>query len=242
MAVVQLKDNPLAQGFYTPKEAAKLVEFSSTQKVYGWLRGWPRRKIGPVLQREFEPIEGVEELSFLDLMEIRFVRFFRDHKVKWSTLHLAAREARNELEINHPFASDKIFKTDGDKIYLINILKRSAEEAEDKRAIDLITKQYQIFKVIENSLIEGVDFDPVSHMADRWYPRPNRYPEILIDPLIAYGRPVTPSGIPTEALYDAWLAEEKNFEAVASWYEVSPREVRQAVGFHSKVFENESRH
>jgi hypothetical protein len=242
MAVVQLKDNPLAQGFYTPKEAAKLVEFSSTQKVYGWLRGWPRRKIGPVLQREFEPIEGVEELSFLDLMEIRFVRFFRDHKVKWSTLHLAAREARNELEIKHPFASDKIFKTDGDKIYLINILKRSAEEAEDKRAIDLITKQYQIFKVIENSLIEGVDFDPVSHMADRWYPRPNRYPEILIDPLIAYGRPVTPSGIPTEALYDAWLAEEKNFEAVASWYEVSPREVWQAVGFHSKVFENESRH
>jgi len=242
MSVVPLKENPLAQGFYTPKEAARLVEFSSTQKVYAWLKGWPRRKIGPVLEREFKPIHGVEELSFLDLMEVRFVRYFRDHKVKWSTLHLAAREARKELDTSHPFASNKIFRTDGNRIYLVDVLQRSAKEAEDETAIDLVTKQYQIYKVIEKSLVEGVKFDPETHMADRWHPRPNRYPEILIDPLIAYGRPVTPSGIPTEALYDAWLAESKNYEAVANWYEVSAREVRHAVGFQSKVFEVESRH
>ncbi len=236
MSIVRLRHNSLAQGFYTASEAAKLVEFSSPQKVYAWLNGWPRRGAGPVLLREYEPINKMQELSFLDLIEIRFVRYLRDYKVKFHTLRVAAAEARKLLKTTHPFASERLFTTDGAKIYLLEIIEKGAKEADDTRALDLISKQYEFYEAIKASLIKGVIFDPKSHMVDRWYPRPERFPEILIDPRIAYGRPATPHGAPAEALYDAWIAEEEDYDAVANWYELPVREVRQAVNFQAAVF------
>jgi len=243
MSVVRLKENPLALGFYTASEAAKLVQFSSTAKVYAWLRGWPNRQIGPVLKRQYVPVHNMEELSFLDLMEVRFVRYFREQKVGWRTLHAAAAEARKELKTDHPFASNKIFATDGKRIYLVDLLRRGAESADDERAMDLITKQYEIYEAIKASLVKGVEFDPRTHMADRWYPRPEKFPAIIIDPKIAYGRPATSlKGVPTEALYDAWKAEEEDFSLVAEWFELPIRDVRQAVNFHRTVFHAENSH
>jgi uncharacterized protein (DUF433 family) len=243
MSIVRLRENPLALGFYTPSEAAKLVELSSTAKVYGWLRGWPKREIGPVLKRQYKPIKDIEELSFLDLMEVRFVRYFREQKVGWKTLHAAAVEARKELKTDHPFASKRIFATDGKRIYLVEFLRKAAESFGDERAMDLITKQFQIYEAIKASLVKGVEFDPKTYMVDRWYPRPEKFPAIIIDPRIAHGRPATSlRGVPTEALYDAWRAEEEDYSVVADWFELPIREVRQAVNFQRSVFHAENSH
>jgi hypothetical protein len=35
--------NPLARGFYTVQEAARLIEVGSTHRIYGWLKGYRGR-------------------------------------------------------------------------------------------------------------------------------------------------------------------------------------------------------
>ena len=90
--------NPLAAGFYTVPEAARLIEFGDARRIYGWLRGYPRSTMGPLLRRDYQPIEGDEELSFLDLMEVRAIEHFRESGVRAKTLRRAIEEARDYLK------------------------------------------------------------------------------------------------------------------------------------------------
>lgn len=224
--------NPLARGFYTVGEAARLIRGGNARRIYGWLRGYPGRQIGPLLHRDYKPVAANEELSFLDLIEVRLVEQFRATGVTALALRRAAENAREMLQTEHPFASEKItFKTDNKSIYLQEILKRSAQETKDVRLLNLVTNQWEIYETIERLLIEGVEFDHDTRLAGRWQPRPDRFPRIVVNPRVAYGRPAGPSGIPTETLSDAWKAEAGNDDAVAYWYEVPPNEVREAVEF-----------
>lgn len=99
--------NPLAAGFYTISDAARLIEVGSARRILGWLRGYPKRRIGPLLNRDFMPIGGHEELSFLDLMEIRFVEYLREQGVKVQTLRKALENARIVFKEEKPLASEK---------------------------------------------------------------------------------------------------------------------------------------
>jgi hypothetical protein len=101
-------DNALAQGFYTVSEAARLIEVGNAARIHGRLKGYPNRQIGPLLTRDYEPIEERQELSFLDLMEVRFVEHFRYHGVKMRPLRCAAERLREEFETQHPFATDRV--------------------------------------------------------------------------------------------------------------------------------------
>ena len=65
--------NPLARGFYSVKDAARLIENARARRIYGWLKGYPDRDIGPLLERDYTPINDRQELSFLDLIEVRFL-------------------------------------------------------------------------------------------------------------------------------------------------------------------------
>ena len=86
--------NLLAAGFYTVQEAARLIEVGSVRRITGWLRGYPGRNVEPLLTRDYAKIGDYEELSFLDLMEVRFVEHFREQGVKVRTLRRALENAR----------------------------------------------------------------------------------------------------------------------------------------------------
>lgn len=224
--------NPLAQGFYTVAEASRLIRVGTPQRIYGWLRGYPRRDVGPLLNRDFEPFPGYEELSFLDLIEIRFVEHFREHGVKVQSLREAAKALRQEYETDHPFALDRVhLVADKSDVFVEEIFKDAAKKAEDKKLRSLLTKNYVMYETIKQGLIPGVEFDPKDHLARKWTVLPGTFPEIRIDPRIAYGRPSGPSGIPTTTLYNAWKAENRNAEVVSYWYEIPTREVDDAVLF-----------
>ena len=230
------KPNPLAMGFYTISEATKLIENGSRQRIYGWLKGYSQTKAGPLLKRDYEPIGGKHELSFLDLIEVRFVEFFRDEGVKPYTLRLAAENARKVLKVQHPFATDFIkFKTDHKEIYVEEIFKRAAEQANDPRLWNLCTSQYESYHAIRETIEKSVTFDPKTHLAGKWHPRNEDFPKIAINPFIAYGKPAGPSGIPTETLFESWEAEKRDGEAVAYWFDINLGEVEQAVAFEQKL-------
>lgn len=236
-SMAPIKRNPLAAGFYTVPDAARLIEIGDPRRIYGWLRGYPQSAMGPLLNRDYTPIKGQadEELSFLDLMEIRAVEFFRANGVKSRTLRRAIEEARVVLKTTHPFATRNVtFKADDKFLYLDELLKQSAKAEGDTLLYNLVTKRYESLLLIKDSISTGVEYNPSDNLPIIWTPRVN-FPKITINPKISYGRPALPSGIATATLYNSWLAEGKNYDEVAFWFGMPVNDVHQAIEFENEI-------
>lgn len=228
--------NPLAAGFYTVQEAARLLRANSTRRIFGWLRGYPDRDVGPLLARDYQPLGEAEEVSFLDLMEIRFVEKFRAHGVKIRSLRGAADTLRRELKTPHPFAYEHVLIV-ADKVDVLvrEALLNSAKEHDDFRLRSLLTKNYVMYEAIKQSLLPGVTFDTATEMASVWAPMPGEFPRIKANPKVAFGHPALPSGVPTGTLYDAFKAEKGNLDTVAYWFEQSSNDVLEAIRFEQML-------
>ncbi|MGE0719335.1 MAG: DUF433 domain-containing protein [Alphaproteobacteria bacterium] len=195
--------------------------------ITAWLSG--RGTHGaPVIRRTYDTIAGKQELSFLDLIEVRFIEHFRKQGYSLQSLRKAAEAARAELGMQHPFA------TYGAKFVAVrkDIFLAVARDVGDTKLLNLMTKQYAMYVVLEDVLSRGLTFDPTSGIVRRWQPREKEFPKIVVDPLIAYGQPVVePARVPTEAIFKTWKAEGGNWSAVVDWYEIDEAQARQAVEF-----------
>ena len=213
-------------GFYTVGEAARLLGLESKQRILRWLS--PTLKGGePIILRDYQRLGREHELSFLDLMEVRFVEHFRRTKISNQSLRVASRTAREELGVSHPFATSSVkFQTDRKQIFL-----ETARATGDKELLNLMTKQIAIYDVIESSFARDLEFD-VDGLARQWRPTPSLAPSVVISPVLAFGRPVIGDrSVPTETLFRSWLANENDPEVVADWFEVRPELVEEAVRF-----------
>ena len=215
--------DPLLAGFFSIGDAAHLLNASPTS-VRGWLNGYATSKAGPVIDRDFS---GTKAVSFLDLMELRFVAFFRAQKVGMPTLRKAAERARTEWKVSHPLAlSSARYVTDRKRIFA-----KSAEETGDDRAWDMATGQHEMWITIERTIEKGVVFDPKTHLAKLWKPRPGEFPDVVINPRIAFGRPVIAgTAVPTRVLYQMWQSEGHRTR-VANWYNVPEAAVEVAIAY-----------
>lgn len=221
-------NDPVAGGFYTVREAARLLNIAQPSKIVGWLHGHRGRGRGPIIQRQYQPIEGAQELGFLDLIEVRFVEHFRKQGVSLQALRKAAEFAREQWKQQHPFATyNTKYVTDR-----VEVFSKTARDVHDSLLLNLVTKQYEMYVVLEEVLAKGVEFDPASGLAREWRPKQAEFPDVVVSPLIAYGQPaIVPYGVPTFALYNTWKAENGNYGATSDWHEIDERLVRQAVEF-----------
>lgn len=212
--------DPLLSGFYSVSDAARLIGGIGNRKINGWLNGWRGK---PILDRDFE---NTSTLSFLDLIEIRFVDFFRKKGVSMHTLERAAKRLRREWETEHPFAlSNARYITDRKKIFA-----QVADESGDHRTYDAASGQHEMWEAMEATINKGVVFDLRSALAESWTPRAD-YPNVVVDPRIAFGRPaIANTSIPTAAIFRLWRAED-SFTNVADAYRLSEVDVRNAVHF-----------
>jgi uncharacterized protein (DUF433 family) len=236
--MTESKNNPLIRGFYTLPEATRLIEVGNHRRILGWLQGYPKRATGALISRDYQPIDKQQELSFLDLLEVRFIEHFREQGVRVQTLRRCLETARELWKTDKPLATSHIrFKArkDGKDVLAEEVLRPAAEETKDPKLLSLCTRQYEIYVAIREILVKGVSFDPHSHLAVRWIPRPAKFPEIIIDPTVAYGRPTGPSRVPTSVLYNAWKAEGRKLDPVADWYEVSLAEAKTAIDFELEL-------
>jgi uncharacterized protein (DUF433 family) len=232
----------LATGFYTVPEAARLIRVGSARRIYGWLRGYPDRDIGPLLNRDYQPVGDEEEVSFLDLMEIRFVMFFREKGVKIASLRKASDTLRKDFSTEHPFALSKVLlRADKADVYVVEVLQKSAIEAGDVRLRSLVTNNYVMEEIIRQSILPGVEFDTSTSLAKAWKPIPDSFPDIIVNPRRAFGQPTISAGVPTGTLYGAWKTEHENADIVADWFGVSAREVMDAIRFEQTLDEFASR-
>jgi uncharacterized protein (DUF433 family) len=178
----------------------------------------------PVWRGDIEEINGHTALSFLDLMEVRFIRAFRRHRVSWPAIREAAGLACEMFGDGHPFTRQR-FRTDGVRIF------QQIEERGEVRLFDMNRKSWVFHEIVSPSLYEGVEFS--EDQVARWFPMWPRK-TIVLDPHLSFGRPIVAKGsVPTDVLAAAAKAEG-SAEAVARWYQIPPGMVRAAIDFENR--------
>lgn len=227
----QKHSNALTEGFYTVRDAARYLRIDSPQKIRGWLAGYQNSQSQPIILRTYQPQGRFQEISFLDLMEMRFIAHYRLTGISLQSLRKAAQTAREELKATHPFALSGVrFMNERKKIFL-----ETASALEDKKLLDLITKQFTMYEAIEKSLEVGVDFNEQG-LAQQWTPNANLAPDVFMNPSYAFGQPVVgEKAVSTKAIFNTYSAEDGNIERVADWYGISSSQVDQAVKFEASI-------
>jgi uncharacterized protein (DUF433 family) len=222
----------LGLGVYSVREAARITHVSAP-RIRRWLAGYTftsgdaSHTSRPLWQRQIVSGDSTA-LSFRDLLEVRFVDAFLRHGVRLPVIRTAAEKAAEIIGDSHPF-STKQFKTDGRSIFA-EIVQVSGEPS----LLDLTKSQYAFKSVMEPFLFEGLEFPEFGNHPERWRPLgPDR--RVVIDPERSFGQPiVTPESVPTSVLARAFHVEG-SIDAVARWYEVDPRSVRDAVDFENTL-------
>src|SRR5882724_7647479 len=141
----------LGRGSYSSVESLRLLNFSrpgapparrvSRNTVSRWLRGYDHGDEGhsaPLWRPDYVNPDDQIELSFRDLIELRFVKTFRDLGLGLSTIRDCYRRAAEEVHDDRPFSTQR-FRTDGKTIFL-----EITEKDHDGRMIDL-KKRQQVF-------------------------------------------------------------------------------------------------
>jgi uncharacterized protein (DUF433 family) len=221
---------PLGIGYYTVPEAARLLRIPS-KNINRWLGGYRYEERGqtfampPLWTPELPVHEHHLEISFRDLIELRFVKAFLDAGLGLKTIRACLEYAKECVSDSRPFSTRK-FRTDGKTIFL-----ESARRTGDDELLDLKRHQFVIKEAIKRSF---KDLDVQDDAVARWRPFRGKK-TIVIDPERAFGQPIAAaSGVPTVALADAAVAEGSEKRA-AHLYAVPESIVRDAVNFEKSL-------
>jgi uncharacterized protein (DUF433 family) len=221
--------NLLSSGIYSIPQAAKLLDVSR-QTLRFWVSGRRNMRSEPIIKSELEPIEHLIAITFVNLMEVRFINAFSKYGVSVRSIRHMAEEARRVLRHPHPFATETMFRTDGRKIFI-----ETVEKTRDPKLYDLKGKNWGLYQILSDALKKDVIYGP-SGVAKEWYPRKDTAPSILINPKVAFGQPaLEESGVPAEAFYEAYRAEGEDFDSVARWFDVPLKQVKEAVSFYVEL-------
>ena len=201
------KTDPRRIPSYTAAEAAHYL-YVPVATLRSWVFGRPYHTAGG--NRRFEPVIALPDpkqrlLSFTNLVEAHVLAAIRrKHGVTLGNIRTAIDHVQKHYGINHPLA-DARFKTDGLSLFI---------EALDELVNVSLRGQTAMREVMEAHL-KRVEHDS-DGLAAKLFPfTRTRAPEteqprtVMIDPRIAFGRPVlVGTGIPTAVLADRYKAGE----------------------------------
>ncbi len=231
------------RGVYSAPEGLRLLNFTrkpsaqvrhiSRQTVTRWLRGYDHGKNAafhsePLWQPDYESTDDKLELSFRDLIELRFVRAFRDLGLGLPTIRECFNKAVQEVQDERPFSTQR-FRTDGKTIFLEIT---DSVRLDEGKMIDLRQRQ-NVFRTIIEPSLKDLEFD--ADVVARWFPLGILRRNIVIDPTRSFGRPIVRSvGVPTEVLRNA-IQTEGSIERAAHYFDISPAEARDAQLFEERL-------
>jgi len=224
--------NQLTRPAYSVAEAGRLVGLAPG-RVRRWLRGYEYaycdtvRGQPPVLRGR--PV-GSSYASFLDLVDLLFVKQFLDRGVSLQKVRRALDEARELLGTDH-FAR-RTFFTDGGSIFL---RLQEADGDWPDALLELMSGGQWVIAPVIRELARQIDFESPDGLAKRWYPLGRDRP-VVLDPTVAYGAPsITGRGVKTTNIHDLFVAEGESLASVRSWWELSDDEIRAAVDFERQL-------
>lgn len=226
----QMNIAPIGVGFYTVPDAARLLRVPASS-IRRWLGGYSykykngTKQSAPLWVPDLLNCDNELELSFRDLIELRFVNGFVVAGIGLLTIRHCLDYARDLVSDQRPFSTQR-FQTDGRTIFLDSVQNNGESEL-----LDLKKRQYAIKEAIERTF---KDLDIEDNAVARWRPFKGK-DSIVIDPRRAFGQPIAAAyGVPTIALADAVKAEG-SIDRVARLYEVSISVVKDAVNFEKTL-------
>jgi uncharacterized protein (DUF433 family)/DNA-binding transcriptional MerR regulator len=226
--------NSLVAPAYSIAETSRLTGISRG-RIRRYLHGYEYKYETKYEVREGEqppvvdtPKQETIYASFLDLTDLYFVNEFLERGFSLQKIRLALDDAKRYL--GTPHFSRSVFYTSGSQIFL------TLPNAEG--LIALLTGGQMAISEIIKKFGEKLDFEDVTGFgyARRFYPK-GKDALIVIDPQIAFGRPVLIGrGITTSTIYDLFLGENKQVKPVKDWFNVSVPEVKAAVRFEHNLW------
>jgi uncharacterized protein (DUF433 family) len=225
----------LGTGIYSTTDAAALLhEQPATVRrwAFGYERGRGEGRVWypPLIRTELPSAEGEHALTFVELVELLYIRAFRRAGASWQSIKEAARVAARLYDSEHPFALRQLF-VDADQF-----MYGAIEEADGSEGlIQLRGHGQHAFPSLVKPYLEQLEFD-FNDVASRWWPL-GRGGGVVINPELGFGAPrVEAAGIQTETLWAAYDAEKKGYgekavERVAWVYDIDPRDVDTALRF-----------
>jgi uncharacterized protein (DUF433 family) len=234
----------LGRGVYSAGEGLRLLNFSrpgiahtdpvSRTTIARWLRGYEhgeaerpanKGRSPPLWQPDYLNDDDLIEISFRDLIELRFVKAFRDIGLSLTTIRECYQRAAQKVDNDRPFSTQR-FRTDGKTIFL-----EITEGLTEGKLVDLRRRQ-NVFKTIVEPSLRDLEFE--AEMVARWFPFGINKRSIIIDPMRSFGQPIVGAGVPTKTLANA-LKVEGSIEVVAALYDVPKGDVRSAVDFERRL-------
>jgi uncharacterized protein (DUF433 family) len=224
----------IGTGIYTTAEAAALLK-APPAEVRRWAFGYSRVRQGerrayePLIRTTLPTLEGQQALTFVELVEMMFIKGFRQTGVSWNTIREAASVAARLYETEHPFAMRQFFADPGG----VYALLREVDGGES--LVSLVGSGQHVFTELVRPYLGQLEFAP-SELPMRWWPL-GKEGRVVVDPAVSFGQPiVAEAGIPTRVLAEALKAEtEYNpttaLERVAWVYKVPERHIRAATRF-----------
>lgn len=217
---------------YPAAEAGRLVGLHP-RRVRRWHAGY-RYRYGKGIHRQ-KPVLGATKqlpsshLSFLQLIELLFIKQFLDHGLSLQRIRRALDEAKEILGTVH--VAHHVFFADGADVFL------RVQDEGDAILHLLSGGQWAIAPVIED-LAKQIDFsDAPNQYARRWYP-PGYGGTIVVDPAVSFGSPsLVGRRVSTADIYDLFVAEDGNYRALRDWWGISKKEVDAAVHFEQAMKE-----
>jgi uncharacterized protein (DUF433 family) len=211
---------------YTTAETSRLTGLSR-YRVSRYLKGYSYEggEQDPVITRDASPESTYA--SFLDLIDLLFVKGFLESGFSLQLIRKALDDARIHLGTPH-FARSTFFTSRKD---IVLQLPDSSE------MVTLLTGGQMAMNIVVDEFYEKLDFEKVTNFkfVRRWYPRGKRG-NIVIDPTISYGRPtIIGSGVATENVYDLYLGERKKIEPVRTWFDLPRHKIQAAVSFETSL-------
>jgi uncharacterized protein (DUF433 family) len=224
----------IGTGIYSPPEAAALIK-APTAEVRRWAFGYSRcrgnGRVGydPLIQTRLPELEGQQALTFMELVELMYIKGFRRAGAPWKLIHEAAEVAARLFQTEHPFAMRKFFADPG------GIYAELQEAHGGESLVRLIGHGQHTFQEVVQPYLGQLEFDPLE-VPTRWWPM-GREGRVVVDPQVAFGAPIVAEiGVPTRILAEALNAEmeydpARGLERVAWVYKVPTRHVQTAVRF-----------
>ena len=221
-------------GIYTTQEAATLLR-EQPATVRRWAFGYRRNRAAgaiehaPLIQTDLPEVEGQRALTFVEVIELLYIRAFQRAGVSWAVIKQAATVAARLYGSDHPFALRQVY-ADPHGLY-------AAVDEEDgsQSLVHLVGHGQHAMAALVKPYLDQIDFD-VNDVAVRWWPM-GKAGGVVVDPRHSFGAPtVRGIGIRTSVLADAHAAEagvrgDGALDRVAWAYEISPRHVQTAVDF-----------
>ena len=225
--IAQVAASVETKGIYTVPMAGRLLG-EAPATIDRWAFGYRRRgrSYASAINTEVAALEGTRVVTFLELVELMFVKALLESGLSWPNVREASRVAARLLSNEpHPFATKRWF-ADAAAIYL-----RLGQEHDEGLLIEVAGHAQVAMEPVLKPYLTQLDFD-VRGLAQRWYPMGFNTP-VVVDPRRSFGTPVgARSGVPTETIADLHRAGD-SVSTIAAWYRMDESEVEAALEFES---------